>query len=326
MRVWDVINQKLMNPLINVEKVSRSFWARDMGATVTEVAGDLQYTSRIGGCRRALYYRIYDYPKTEPAETWRSYWVKNNGHVVESMAIEILKQARVYVGDEVPISMFRRTPGDNIYEISGRIDGVIQDPYTGKPVFIEFKSKGTFSPKTLYGPSGNKQMMPEPSEVCQVMPYLYWASISPQDVEDPAMHMCYTTRDGMTGEHVIRINKEGNAVIENDSGIFEWHHLNIHKMLADADATVDNIFNHEIPDRDYMIVWDNAKIDWLYRTDQLRATDKKIVEKKKAANEGGTWIEGSDSACHFCAYKSGCWGDDPNFVPGRNLMSKSFKE
>lgn len=306
MNVLELVSKTLMNPRFEVEKKSPAFWPSETGITLT-VDG---HQVREGGCNRKLYYRYLDYPKDGRGIDLRGAVATTTGHTLQGIFTEALKKARVYLADETPIWVTRKTPSGIKYNISGSIDITIQDPNDpehGRPWFLECKSMNPWKAKQYCEPTKDGKLAPRVSDVLQVFPYLDWAR-TVAGVEDPEAHIIYVAQDGSCfGEQVVRFGANDCAIIENQVGRLEWPDVNLGALYADFDATAEAIRSRVPPERPYTKQYSNARLASMLKLGELNKTDSATVLKRMQDNYEGPWLAKGDWECTYCPFATGCY-------------------
>jgi hypothetical protein len=320
-----LVEETLHNPRLEVEKKSSAFWPSEGGITY-ELHGR---PYREGGCNRSVWYRLTGQKKDGRGSSLKSLIEQGFGHYVQSRLAETAKQGRFFLGEEVPIQLTRRK-GDLLYAISGSIDIIIQDPTTGRPVILEIKTTG----KAFFGqvrPTKEGVMRPNTSHVIQVLPYLEWARTE-GGIQDPEAHLFYVDRvEADYGEHIVRLNQQGQAVVENDVGIETWEAISMPALYADFDTTALAVREGVPPPRPYTPQYDNVRLKWMYDNGLLNKTDTEKLRKGLEKNDdylspdSPPVLAKGDYPCKWCPFLKTCYGSvTPGF--GGNIFNMPTAE
>ncbi len=304
MNILEFANQTLLNPRLAVEKKSPTFWPSEGGLTMS-LDGR---TWREGGCNRKLYYRYMGYPTEQRGNTLDNALILNNGHTVQAYLENVLKIGRVWLGSEVPIQVTRTIQDVGRYVISGAIDIIVQDPDTGRPIFVECKTTGSYGARDGLVQAKAGRLAPKIDHVLQVMPYLDWAR-NEGGIQDPEFHVIYIERDHMKGaEHIVRLGPDDRAMVENEVGLQVWDDVTLGRLYADFDQTAVAVKEKQIPDRPFQLKYDRATVLWLYEHGKLFAAEMKAVASALKKGIDGPIIDKGDFACKVCPFKYQCWG------------------
>ena len=305
MRVMPILEESLQNPRLLIEKKSPALWPSEGGIFVER--DGRRY--RIGGCNRKAYYRLKDFPKDRIGRSVGSQLTLDLGHLIQDWLTNVIKGARVYLGDEVPIQIKRTTVNGNSYLISGSIDIIVQDPDTGRPIFCEIKSVGLWKAMAgLCQSSTAGKFAPTEDHVIQVMPYLDVARTE-FGVQDPECHIIYICRDkpNLIGEHVVQIGANGQAVITNDIGVTSWDDVNLQALYADYDQQADMAARDQVPEMPFTTQYSDKDLVWLAEHGMLNQTETKVV-KANLKNGSSPLLRKGDFACHqlYCDFFNTC--------------------
>jgi hypothetical protein len=317
-KLYSLLSETLANPRLEVEKNSPAFWPAEGGITF-EVDGK---KVREGGCSRKIWYRLAQVKKDTRGKSLKALLDQRYGNFAQNQLTETAKIGRFYLGDEVPIQLHRRgSNGD--YLISGSIDIIVQDPLTGMPFLVEVKSTG----KAFMGqviPDRNGRMAPNVSHVIQCLPYLAWAK-EVGKIEDPEIHIFYIDRSNHeTGEHVLRLNANTEAVVENVIGTETWPHISLNALYEDFNILNGYVKAGAPPPQPYKYQYDNDDIVWMYKTGRLNKTDsakvERVLEKSpdSATNGKPPILVKGDFLCRVCEFRKTCYGVLP-IVPTNDV-------
>lgn len=317
--VWPIIHDILNNPPISIARESNTLWPSAMGVTI-DVNG---WPTRIGGCNRKQYYRLLRYPQDPSSIDFPGEVKRRFGDFASQFMADIFKTGWLYIGDEIPAVIPRRTPGGVKYKISGKIDIMIRRAEGDNwPILIEVKSKGQFAENGLCKPTrGNaytapKPLMPDLGEVIQCMPYLEWARTD-LGIDDPEIHLMYLTRDRVSlGEHIVRFNTDDSIIVENAGGVHHISELTLPLVYADTDALVDSVRAKTVPDRPYVGQWSNEYLAHKLQFKGLNKSDTEAVRRGIQSGKAEPYIQKGDWQCNYCEYRSGCDGHNMSFEPG----------
>jgi hypothetical protein len=308
-RFLPLVEETLLNPRLEVEKSSPSFWPAEGGISF-EFAGKV---IREGGCNRKTWYRLKGYKKDGRGKTLKSELDQQYGHFFQGVLTKAALRGRFYLGDEVPIRLSRRTNDGLPYDITGSVDLMYQDPMTGRPALVEAKSTGSAYFGQVH-PTKEGKMAPGVGHAIQCLPYLAWAR-DIGGIEDPQINIVYADRGASTtGEHVMTLGPNDQAVIENDVGVQTWDHISLPALYADFDRGATDLQKDEPPPRPYMLRYDNNHIRWMYENGLLNKTDTKKVEKfvesdpDALANDKPPVLVKGDFACNWCDFAKTCYG------------------
>lgn len=317
MNVLEIVSRTLAHPRFEVEKKSPAFWPSEGGIVLT--VDNMQI--REGGCNRRMYYRFLDYPKDGRGMDLRGAVSTTTGHTLQGIFTEALKKARVYLADETPIQVTRRTASGIRYYISGSIDITIQDPNDpehGRPWFLECKSMNPWKAKQYCEPTKGGKLEPRVSDVLQVFPYLDWAR-TVAGVEDPESHIIYVAQDGSCfGEQVVKFGPNDCAIIENQVGRLQWDDVTLGALYADFDKTAEAIKARQVPDRPYTVQYSNERLAHMLKHGDLNKTDAAVVQKRIQDGYQGPYLEKGDWQCAWCPFLTGCYN---GFQPDRQRVS-----
>jgi hypothetical protein len=319
-RLLSLLEETLRNPRLEVEKKSNAFWPSEGGITY-ELHGR---PYREGGCNRASWYRLTNQPKESRGTTFKSAIEQGFGGFVSSKVAQIAMLGRFFLGEEVPISLTRRVD-DLLYSISGAIDVIVQDPISGRPILIECKTTGSayFGQVT---PTKEGKMAPSTGHVIQCLPYLEWARTEAR-IQDPQINIFYVERaHAAANEHIVKLNAQGQAVVENDVGITTWTDISMPALYADWDATAKAVRDGTPPDRPYTPQYSNDQIKWRYDNGMLNKTETEKIKRglerddDYLANEKPPVLTKGDFNCAWCPHLKKCYG---SIVPtvGNNPFS-----
>lgn len=302
----DHITDYLMRPRMG-DLREPNHYPSEASCLVKDSAGDI---SVVGKCRRASVFRhVVELTKYDP-QKWGHLqsladmlvrkeikpdrylqWIWDAGNMYEEHIINYSKAAGVFISTQTPVYV----PS---HRISGKIDLVIVNPQNGKLSIVESKSIYGHSIESVLGKdywskTENKKMIklgtPRDSNLMQIGLYQWWFASPRPEFENA--RLVYGARDtGVYGEFLVRINIDpttGNMPIEykqvlpyesdwTDSG------LTINSILKDGYEYVQrHIDSGLVPPRDFVLQYDDAKIDKLYEADELSKVDREKYEKLK---------------------------------------------
>lgn len=300
------------------------------GETVTE-----------GTCQRQNWYDWKGFGKTMSvgARSARIQRILKAGKFYEEMIVQELKDAGIYVADEVPFFIPE-------LKLSGRVDAFIKDPSkksfpSQRPSIDEVIGVEIKTVAGYYGCQGpitstrNTALSPKVDNVLQCMCYLKY--FMPHGIKK--WLLLYVDRGLGQSEaqpthwnyHTITINEAGNPVIQNDAGTVVWEHFTMDDVMDRFALMLKQLKEDTLPDRDYAIQYSNAKIAQLYAAGTLSKTDTAAVDRYVRNNgkpiyevteDDPAILTKGDWRCRFCDYAEACYSDNPKEIPGIKVVAQ----
>lgn len=339
--VWPLIHDILANPVLKVERESRSIHPSSMGILLDR-DGRVQ---RFGGCDRAEYYRLRRYPTQRVPMDFDGRFATSVGKLTEDIMKDVFQRGWVYVGDEVPVTIERKSAKGTRYRISGRIDLIIKDPKTGYPIFLELKTPGDYKApgncERKNGPKALKSVqlkdtpyLPDLGYVVQVMPYLWWAREELGLVDPEFNILIYTRGYRKKGEHIVRFHRDDSIVIENADGVTHMPDLTMARVFEDTDRLADAVRAGEEPMRPFERQYSHGTIMRMFEAKAMTKGDYEAVAKQleKDPNAEVVLLDANknpkgDWNCNpkWCPYYHGCYGNEPTFQPGGGKLNPTIQ-
>jgi hypothetical protein len=240
-----------------------------------------------GTCLRSTYFRYTGTAKPKKKEV-HSEWIFSLGKAVEQILIEYYKQAGIWVANNIEFFWPE-------YNIKGEIDCILKDPETGEKCIWEGKS--FYGYNTTKDLCGNSKIVgkPKTQNLFQVSLYLYKF----RDLFPYAKLIYYARDSAKRAEFTITLQDEG----PNQTRIFvngiPDQRFYIQNILNRYKEAMQYIEMHQIPPRDYELVWDTDRIE----------EAKARGEISKSAYED--WQKGKDTigdwTCRYCNYNAVCY-------------------
>ncbi len=296
-------------------------------------------TKVAGACQRAEYYAytLEDNQINIGAASARMSRILQVGNMYESMFIEEFKASGLYVADQVPFYI-------DEYNISGRIDLIIRDPYIpwtpvqphkkGSLIGIDFKTLGGY-----YGAKGkifstkDTPLEAGVENVLQMMIYLYYF----KKMDITKWVIFYIDRALGTSEanpdhwntFVVELDENGHAVISHEEGTYTLDRFSVYDILERYKNLTKAVESKTLPKRDYEIQYSNQKILSLYDKGLLNKKDTetitKIISKKKnrdslLSKDEPPLLKKGDWKCSYCQFASVCYSNRPEKISAVPLI------
>lgn len=292
------------------------------GRTVTE-----------GNCMRQDWYDFKGFSKgnvgTKSARISR---ILDAGKMYEDMFVTELKQAGLWVGDEIPFYI-------EDCKLSGRIDAFIKDPSKAPPppgrpspehlIGVELKTcAGFFGTKGPIKSTKDIPLSPKVDNVLQCLCYLeYYSQFGIDkwlliyvdralgDSERYPLHWNY---------HIISVNEDRHPVISNSAGTTVWSHFTVDDVLNRFRGLLKHVDDNTLPPRDYEIQYSNARIAEMFANGEFAKTDTEAINRYVRVNgkaitevteEDPPILTKGDWRCRFCDFDEVCYSDKPSELP-----------
>lgn len=321
-----------------------TLWPSEATAVVTTKSG----TQVLGKCRRARFFRFMlecykFYPKyshwkpiadvlvSERLPTDRYLlWIWRQGELYEDFLVEQAKVSGVYSCGQVPIYIKQ-------FNVSGKEDIEILNPYTRKFSIIEAKSVYGFGGNIVLGsPSdrrNNQLGKPKDSNLMQIGLYHWWKASMDDAYEES--RLVYGSRDtGRYAEYLVKTVAEEE---DGETRHYIWYKGNapVSTAWTKSPFCIENIlFNYQetqkavdggyIPSRDFKLVYDEDDLAKASAAGDLNKTEQtqydkviarreenleRIAEGKKPKQELKQIVKG-DWQCKYCDFQRVCWNQD----------------
>jgi hypothetical protein len=286
------------------------------------------YETVEGECLRKEWYRWKKYPVPPGSRSARISRILDAGDMYEAMIINEIKNAGLYIADQVPIYIPE-------YNISGRIDVFIKDPTLAPPfpqrpspehlIGIDIKTTGGYQKcKGKIFSTRDTPLAPETSHVLQCLCYLHY--YMPYGIKK--WQLLYLDRALGASEsnpthmsiHTITINENGNPVISNESGTEIWDHFTVQDMFDRFKHLNNMVKANSLPERDYHIQYSNSRIISMYDADVFNKTQKETVTKgikncgvpkQDITDDMDPIAQIGDWQCRYCEFMELCYSDNP---------------
>lgn len=282
----------------------------------------------IGTCLRRLYYEHNDTrPDGEFILSARMSRILEMGDIYARLFIEDFKKLGIFIAEEV--SFYNKK-----YDISGRIDALIKDPYTSprlpeRPsaqdvIGVEFKTVGGY--QGVKGPvisTRDTPLMVKMDNLLQTMLYLdeykkygvkkwllFYIDRALGASEDNPKH--YEI-------HTIELTEDGSPIITNDSGTSTFNYLKVQHIYDRYDSLRKSLDAGALPKRDFSLQYSNKKIESLFQQDLLDKTTtekltKKLKKDTKLFSKEEPVLEMGDWQCAKCPFMNTCYSDNPGLI------------
>ena len=200
-------------------------------------------------------------------------WLFDNADRYEEYQIEHAKESGIYIGDQVPIYIAS-------HNISGKIDLIVMNPFTGKSIITEIKSVYGYSADDVLGKNfgrySNFTGEPRTKNLMQVAIYQYHFA---KDSNENARLLYGDRGTGKYAEYEVSVDKETSVISYRciDPLVWKWEKvpytvLDIYEFYK---FILDSVESEIIPQRDYSISYDISTLEKL--TDE----SYKIIETSK---------------------------------------------
>lgn len=225
-----------------------------------------------GGCRRKEYLRLTGTPESNPP-TIDAYRKMLYGDYVGRAEVELAKQARIYVKDEVAVQ-------EDTHKISGRIDLVIIDPQATSDPYIGIEHKsihGDWAVRKKISPPPGKSPETDMGHLAQIALYAY--------VYRNAIKrwwLRYLARDsGQVGKQEVVLLSDGS--LSANGGMTG---RNINELFAWADSVHQSVSAKKLPAHDFSLLLSPEQLREMADAGDLCKTDTERVKKGNKVIKG----------------------------------------
>jgi len=329
----DHVSKYISRPKIGNEK-EPTLWPSESSAIIKNSYNE---EVNIGKCRRSIffryllasfkYYEKYSHyselvkllktNEIEPDKYTQFIWIQ--GNLYEDYLLNVAKESGVYIGDQTQVYI----PS---HKVSGKIDIIVIDPETEKYRIVEAKSVYGFNANRILGSPAERKAgvlgTPKESYLMQIGLYQWWYANKREKFGDGLL-VCGARDTGKYAEFGITVH-ENEETKENH--IYYYYNNPVKGPKIDSGISIENILNQfayiqecldtgVIPDRDFDIVYDDAKIDLLYTRGELTKSEAERYEKRLSQIENkktkiNKQIEKGDWQCSYCSFKAVCYSSD----------------
>lgn len=264
------------------------FWPSQASIVLPQPGG--LPTRVFGNCHRKSYWALLGEAPSNPVEPKGTRKMLAGG-VLEDQESDLAEKAGLKVERQVK---FEYQMGPEVL-VSGKVDLIVWPPDVMHRVGVEYKSGyGYYFSQQVIGNSKHVGK-PKVENVLQVMLYLD----ALRDI--PYFVMPYIDRGEMDWkEHIVSLSAASNMI----------HRLAIINGMPNQDMNLAAIYRRyrqlaeyvatkTLPDRDYELQYDSAKVDRLHSAGLL---SKSKYEKHQQGKVVGDW------ECAYCPFRAKCWG------------------
>lgn len=333
MTKWSFINhvsEYISRPRMGNEKAP-TLWPSEASAILEN---EYNEQVNIGRCRRSIFFRYlkasYKYyekyshyselvkeiktKEISPDKYTQFIWAQ--GNLYEDYLLENAKKSGVYIADQTQVYI----PDHNV---SGKIDIVVLDPSDASYRIVEAKSVYGFNASRVLGTPAerrNGQMgVPKASYLMQLGLYQHWYANKRDNFSDGLL-VCGARDTGKYGEFGVTV--EYNEETEQNHIYYYQNNpypgdkvdskISIENILGQYDYVQNCLDSGVIPDRDFILKYDDEKIETLYQRGLLNKSETQRYEKRKSQIENNSsrinkQIEKGDWQCSYCSFKSVCY-------------------
>jgi hypothetical protein len=275
------LDHALVNPIMTHMRRLDYLYASSLGFLT---AGGVK-----GGCRRSEWFRMRGTQREVP-ETPSGLRTALYGGACGDCEVELAKEARIYVDDEVAVI-------DQKHRISGRIDLIVLDPEatTDPLIGIELKSVQGYASqkKGLTLPDYHGIFTPRDKDLAQAS---FYADFYKDNIKTWAIR--YLDRGlGYTHDHPLVILDDGSISANN-----RLTGRNIAEVYAWTTSVLQHLEAGTPPERDFTLVWTKDQCKAAAQAGEFAKTD---TDK---AMKGHKLIKG-DWQCRYCRYPFTCMSD-----------------
>lgn len=264
-------------------------------------------------------------------------WIWKAGEMFEEYVIDLAKESGVYLASQVQVVIPE-------YNVVGKLDLIVSNPVTGRPIAEEIKSiYGHGAIKILGTPSmqsKRKLGSPRSSNMMQIGIYDWHLKKKMSDLE--VSRLFYGARDtGRYAEFDITTEFDGTATHIAYQGVSPYLDgkvitpITIENIMENYKFIHDSFIGNEIPDRDYDMQYSHEKLLKIYNRGEMSKTNAEAFEKILARKEENDQrlldakpakkelkpLEMGDWMCGNCTWRNYCY--DPDTGKPRRDRSKT---
>lgn len=302
---WKDIDGHITKPRLHYRESSGSFYPSEASIQYKDKHG---HKKTEGGCLRASWYRVFDFPKRPDKPRMHYIWAL--GKAVENIIIEQVKQKGLWVANSVKMEIRL----DN-YVVSGEIDGIFKYPeeFGGEEYIAEVKSFYGYKAKAELCGNRNHKAFPKVSNLIQLFLYLYKTrdiytsgKLIYQARDDDARTSFTITLKEHKGDFYPAIKHDDS----NDEGeIIKW--ISINRILERFDLLSTYVDAKQLPPRDYEKAWSAEKVEEYHKCGKVAKTNYEKWKKNPEKNPVG------DFNCSYCSWEPICYSKDPDQKPNK---------
>lgn len=326
-RVWDKLDKTLSKRRITGDRRMSMYPSE---ASVITTDPETGRKDVMGGCLRKSWYRLMNFPKTEPF-TLKTLHTFEFGNYVETYIKDLVAKAGVF--DNSSVKFWDKASG-----VSGELDITLD--VSNEPGVLKLLSEGENSPyiiaevKSTWGGRLNMhneeagpakglfdhhegrgaaramvKAKPKEGNLLQLVTYLFKYKDDPNLLGGKLMYML---RDNLNrtefdvvlvkegDKHRVSLNGEiiKDYFVEDIYERFQWLAQRINSDVSELRKTGKSIKSLTPPDRDYILKFTVEQAEELNTLGKLSDTQLKNC---KAGKNVGNWN------CSYCSYKSLCY-------------------
>lgn len=273
-----------------------------------------------GACHRAEYYRWYRYAPTNEMDP-ESILITSIGDSIHNMVSSILR--RNVEETNIVVLSDEQAFFDSTEFISGRTDLLLKDLKTGHLHGCDVKSVGEYKASMVID-------QPDLLHILQCVVYLDQYNKSAKINNSKPISdwiILYIARNESwrlkkyphgslfkyMWQFTIDLDKGYVTVTGQNGSKKEYPKITVEKIYERYRNLLAKIRIKTLPDRDFQLQYDDARITGLHKAEELNKADSASVEKwlKDGAKPGEHGVEMGDFQCRFCSWQKLCHSDDP---------------
>lgn len=257
-----------------------------------------------GRCLRAIYYRLTDTPPSDPLNA-RAMWIFELGKAVETMIINLCKEAGIWVADHVKWQ-------DPEYNLHGEIDLIIRHPLSTAGIWsaspeiltgVEIKSFYSYQAACEIMGTNTSPGFPKIDQLLQTLIYAYQYRDILQNFK-----MVYMDRGGAARrEFDVWFQEVTDTAGEKliypvvDGRLYEKFTL---QDVLQRYKTVQAYFDRrELPPRDFKPFYTIEDMENLIAKGEIAKTNAEGFKRQPQNPK----FRKADWQCHYCQYMQACW-------------------
>lgn len=249
-----------------------------------------------GRCLRAIYYRLTETPPSDPLNA-RAMWIFELGVAVETMIINLCKEAGIWVADHVKWQ-------DPEYNLHGEIDLIIKHPLQPDYLIgIEIKSFYSYQAACEIMGTSSSPGFPKIDQLLQTLIYAYQYRNVVRGFK-----MLYMDRGGAA-------RREFDVWFQSITGpngqelIYPIVDNRLYREFTLQDIwqryrTIQDYFERRVlPPRDYKPFYTAAEMESLISKGEIAKTNAEGFKRQPRNPK----FRKADWQCHYCQYMQTCW-------------------